>query len=61
MRLDDRVTQYVPELAAADAVDWGNVTLGALASHLAGIGKTCALTAALRELWYTSYLEMMPG
>jgi CubicO group peptidase (beta-lactamase class C family) len=46
--LDDPVTQYLPELAAAAAanesvetVDWGSVTLGALASHLAGIGRTC--------------------
>ncbi len=44
--LDDPVTKYVSELAAAEAeesveaVSWGNVTLGALASHLGGIGRT---------------------
>lgn len=45
--LDDPVTKYVPELAARatresiENVDWKRITLGALASHLAGIGRTC--------------------
>jgi hypothetical protein len=45
--LDDPVTKCVPGLAAAAAnksvetVDWRAVTLGALASHLAGVGRSC--------------------
>ena len=49
---DDPVTAHVPELADAAArlnaqqnpvsyVDWEEVTLGMLASHLAGIGRDC--------------------
>lgn len=49
--LDDRVTKYVPELRdmAVNTPDldsfpvpaWDDVTLGALASHLGGIGVDC--------------------
>lgn len=52
------ITEYVPELAEAanatedetdvDAVRWRDVTIGSLASHLAGIS---------RDLWGTSGLE----
>ena len=49
---DDAVTKHVPELVDASSklsaqqdpvsyVDWEEVTLGMLASHLAGIGRDC--------------------
>lgn len=48
---DDPVTKYLPELAelgSADGVDndvtavsWGDITIGALASHMSGIGNDC--------------------
>lgn len=44
---DEPVTKYVPELAdangsdAVDDVDWSEVTLGALASQMSGIGRDC--------------------
>jgi CubicO group peptidase (beta-lactamase class C family) len=51
--LDDPITKYVPELrelkrqARADSpvwtVEWDDVTLGALASHMAGIPSDCKL------------------
>jgi CubicO group peptidase (beta-lactamase class C family) len=49
--LDDAVTKYVPELRALNkqarkqdavwAVDWDEVTIGALASHIGGIPADC--------------------
>ena len=51
--LDDAVTKYLPELesanrdAAEDAasfVAWERVTIGQLASHMAGIARDCALS-----------------
>lgn len=56
VRWDDPVTQYLPELRTmqrgdagdgpepADAittVDWDDVTIGSLASHISGIGSDC--------------------
>jgi CubicO group peptidase (beta-lactamase class C family) len=49
---DHYITQYVPELAAAasncsankdaiDCIDWREITLGALASHLGGVPRDC--------------------
>ena len=48
---DDAVTKYVPELRALNkqarkqdavwAVDWDQVTVGALASHIGGIPADC--------------------
>ena len=50
---DDPVTKYIPELAdiaktqtgktfnPVSEVQWKDVTIGALASHLAGIGRDC--------------------
>ncbi|EER28262.1 penicillin-binding protein, putative [Coccidioides posadasii C735 delta SOWgp] len=41
--LDEKITKYIPELAAVpkgvetDTVQWNDITLGALATHLAGI------------------------
>lgn len=41
------ITKYIPELQAAisgdaiNSVQWANVTIGELASHLAGIGRDC--------------------
>jgi CubicO group peptidase (beta-lactamase class C family) len=46
-RWDDPITRYLPELisiwplAGELAVPWGDVTIGALASHMAGIGRDC--------------------
>ena len=47
--LDDRVTRFIPELGrgyedsedSLETVRWDDVTIGALASHLAGIGRDC--------------------
>lgn len=49
--LDDPVTKYLPELAGlgsaygvnndATAVNWDDITIGALASHMSGIGNDC--------------------
>jgi len=47
--LNDPVTKYVPELrnvpntGTVNAVQWNDVTLGALASHMSGIGRDCKL------------------
>jgi CubicO group peptidase (beta-lactamase class C family) len=50
--LDDPVTKYVPELAAAAAatgqntlnsIRWSEVTIRALASHMSGIPRDCML------------------
>lgn len=52
---NDLVTDHVPELARArsrNAVDqtvWSEITLGALASQLSGIGRDCTLSRQL--LW----------
>lgn len=49
-RWNEPITKYVPELAAVadkaksdpvDNVDWGEVTIGALASQMAGIVRDC--------------------
>lgn len=55
VRLDDPITKFVPELrglkkqAREDSpvwvVDWDEVTLGALASHMAGIPSDCKFGA----------------
>jgi CubicO group peptidase (beta-lactamase class C family) len=52
--LDDPITKYVPELRALKrqarkdspvwTVDWDEVTLGALASHMGGIPSDCELS-----------------
>ncbi|KAH8901777.1 beta-lactamase/transpeptidase-like protein [Thozetella sp. PMI_491] len=53
---DDPVVKYVPELAAINSsssvydVDWREVTLGALASQLSGIGRDYALGAILTDV-----------
>lgn len=47
VHFDDPVTKYVPELAAIAEDDeittaqWSQITVGALAGHLAGIGRDC--------------------
>ncbi|KAK3360504.1 beta-lactamase/transpeptidase-like protein [Lasiosphaeria hispida] len=44
---DDPITKHLPELksvpasAGEQAVAWGDVTIGALASHMAGISRSC--------------------
>jgi CubicO group peptidase (beta-lactamase class C family) len=44
---DDPVTEYIPELRNAagattsSSVAWDDITVGALASHLAGLGTDC--------------------
>jgi CubicO group peptidase (beta-lactamase class C family) len=58
---DEPVTKYVPELEAADRgpagnaidhVQWSEVTLGALASQMSGIGRDCRCTSvALLQAW----------
>lgn len=53
---DRPVTDFIPELRghfkstndAIDSVDWDEVTIGSLASHLSGIGRDCK--------WLTSWL-----
>jgi CubicO group peptidase (beta-lactamase class C family) len=64
---NDPVTDYVPELAKyadaiadvletdkIDMVDWKDVTVGALASQLASIGRDTALPPVF-EWWYVLY------
>lgn len=56
VHFDDPVTKYIPELAAiveaqhiktdreedeVATAQWSQITIGALAGHLAGIGRTC--------------------
>jgi CubicO group peptidase (beta-lactamase class C family) len=50
MHFHEPITNFVPELLAAsqatsdddlDYVDWSSVTIGNLASHMAGIGRDC--------------------
>lgn len=60
---DDPVTRYIPELAdiaetqasgmfdPVSQVAWKDVTIGALASHLAGIGRDCEYRAPSHLLW----------
>jgi len=47
---DDSISQYIPELHRAvsarplnaiDEPDWGQITVGALASQLSGVGRDC--------------------
>lgn len=57
IRFDDPVTLYLPELrglGAADgmnndisAVAWDDITIGALASHMSGIGLDCTYSSTL--------------
>lgn len=57
IRFDDPVTSYLPELrglGAADgvhddisAVAWDDITIGALASHMSGIGLDCTCSSIL--------------
>lgn len=70
-RLSDRywnhpVTDFLPELARiqprndVDSVEWSQVTLGALASQMAGIGRDCMyeeITGVARGSWarYVNY------
>lgn len=61
---DDPVTTYVPELrwnAATSRDDdpvtrvaWSNVTVGALAAQLSGIGRDCTLTSSRYTLEFTN-------
>lgn len=59
VHFDDRITKYIPELAEiakkqnaenhetfdyVEAVVWSEITVGALASHLAGVGRSCKRT-----------------
>ncbi|PWW78757.1 beta-lactamase/transpeptidase-like protein [Tuber magnatum] len=45
MSLDDGVLKYIPELADGEGgVEWGDVTLGALGGHLAGIASCSSLS-----------------
>ena len=42
--LNDGILKYIPELADGEGgVEWGDVTLGALGGHLAGIVRECGL------------------
>jgi len=46
MNFNDPITKYVPELRnsprdTVNAVQWDDVTLGTLASHMSGIGRDC--------------------
>ncbi len=62
--LDDPVTKYIPELAVIaktqangtfdpiSEVQWKDVTIGALASHVAGIGRDCRCT------WFVTVVSM---
>ena len=51
VNFNDPITKYVPELmdvcleqsGAVNAVQWNDVTLGALASQMSGIGRDCKL------------------
>lgn len=64
--LDDKVTKYLPELRkladqqtvkdALTVVDWDEITLGALAAHLAGIGRDFALDYSA----FPGYIEGAP-
>ncbi|EFW15059.1 predicted protein [Coccidioides posadasii str. Silveira] len=51
--LDEKITKYIPELAAVpkgvetDTVQWNDITLGALATHLAGILRAALLDEVL--------------
>lgn len=52
------IVNYIPELQSAvsgdaiDSVQWANVTIGELASHLAGVGRDCGYFLPL-------YVEMI--
>lgn len=62
VNFDDPVTKYLPELRGLDkearkkdavwAVDWDEITIGALASHLGGIPADCKFI----ELWSSKIL-----
>ena len=60
------VTKYVPELTEAvrvlnaeqnpiEYVDWDDVLIGDLASHLAGIGRDCKFAVSLANDFYLQY------
>lgn len=65
---DRSVTEFIPELKkastdcgpqhdAVDCVDWNKITLGALASHMAGVPRDCKLRLErpLERVWRTEY------
>ncbi|KAI9870389.1 MAG: hypothetical protein M1830_004312, partial [Pleopsidium flavum] len=59
---DDPVSAYIPELMMTEGVDevqsvqWGEVTVGALASHMAGIGRDFNLAdLAAQNFPWTEY------
>ena len=46
--LEDKITKYLPELESEDSpIRWNQVSLGALAYHLAGIPPNCKLRMCL--------------
>lgn len=63
--LNDPITKWVPELAdlagkaAEDPVmnvDWDGITIGAIASHMAGIVRDCGLHAYFTYRWIVKIL-----
>ncbi|KAI8948956.1 hypothetical protein F4801DRAFT_603808 [Xylaria longipes] len=50
--LDESIAAYLPELADADSlISWEDITLGYLASHLAGIPPNCELEVMNATRW----------
>lgn len=44
LNIDDPITKYLPTLAnSSSLIEWNNITLRALASHLAGMPPNCEL------------------
>lgn len=60
IRFDDRISAYIPELMTTDELDevqnvqWDEVTIEALASHMAGIGRDCEPFSITSALWGSS-------
>jgi len=58
VNLNDPVTKYVPELrnlprdTVTDSVQWDDVTLGTLASHMSGIGRDCKFLKTFHTLLF---------
>lgn len=53
--IDDPITKYLPSLSdPSSLIDWGNITLRALASHLSGIPPNCE--APLSCMLYNAFL-----
>jgi CubicO group peptidase (beta-lactamase class C family) len=70
---NDPITKYVPELAQyahtaanvlstddIDTLDWKDITIGSLASHLTGVGRDASGAPVVEQLYLSAGLPPVP-